>query len=101
MIPNGFGCSARRAAPGPWSPATPNFLHSLERGLIVMRLFTPQQPKLTLGGAAAATGMSRATARRFLLTLAGLSCVRPACCGSSGLARDAAPQRGRRAGFQF
>ncbi len=75
MIPNGPGCSAPPGGPGA-APATPNFLHSLERGLIVMRLFTPQQPELTLGGAAAATGMSRATARRFLLTLAGLSCVR-------------------------
>ncbi len=124
-----------------------------------MRLFTRQQPELTLGGAAAATGISRATARRFLLTLAGLSCVRadgqgfrpapgmpwPGYAylsshrfvwaaqapperpgrggegggigvgarsrrrglrrarprGASGLARHAAPQRGRRAGFQF
>lgn len=48
------------------------FVQSLERGLAVIRAFTADTPEMTLSEVARATGMSRATARRFLLTLAEL-----------------------------
>jgi IclR family pca regulon transcriptional regulator len=48
------------------------FVRSLERGLAVIRAFTRERPQLTLTDAAAATGLTRATARRFLMTLASL-----------------------------
>jgi IclR family pca regulon transcriptional regulator len=48
------------------------FVQSLERGLAVIRAFTRERPQLTLTDAAAATGLTRATARRFLMTLASL-----------------------------
>ena len=66
---------AGSSAEGP--PSAPYFLHSLERGLAVVQLFTRERPQLGLGEAEALTGMSRAAARRFLLTLADLSYVRP------------------------
>ncbi|MCP4381884.1 MAG: helix-turn-helix domain-containing protein [Hyphomicrobiales bacterium] len=46
-----------------------DFVNSLARGLEVMRVFTRHKPKMTLSEVATATGMTRATARRFLLTL--------------------------------
>jgi len=45
------------------------FVQSLERGLSIIRAFTRDRPQLTLSDAAAITGLTRATARRFLLTL--------------------------------
>jgi len=48
------------------------FVQSLERGLAVIRAFSREQPQLTLTDAAAATGLTRATARRFLMTLESL-----------------------------
>ncbi|WP_432144771.1 IclR family transcriptional regulator domain-containing protein [Streptomyces sp. bgisy084] len=47
----------------------PHFVQSLERGLSVIRAFTADAPEMTLAEVARITGMSRATARRFLLTL--------------------------------
>lgn len=44
-------------------------VNSLARGLEVIRAFTSRQPRMTLSDIARATGMSRATVRRFLLTL--------------------------------
>jgi IclR family pca regulon transcriptional regulator len=52
------------------------FVQSLERGLAVIRAFDRDHPELTLTEVATATGVTRATARRFLLTLAGLGYVR-------------------------
>jgi IclR family transcriptional regulator, pca regulon regulatory protein len=52
------------------------FVQSLERGLAVIRAFDRTHPALTLTEVAKATGITRATARRFLLTLAGLGYVR-------------------------
>jgi IclR family pca regulon transcriptional regulator len=52
------------------------FVQSLERGLAVIRAFDGDHPELTLAEVASATGVTRATARRFLLTLAGLGYVR-------------------------
>lgn len=51
------------------------FVQSLERGLAVLRSFTPAQPQLTLTEVARATGLTRAAARRFLLTLVDLGYV--------------------------
>ncbi|MEO7722416.1 MAG: IclR family transcriptional regulator C-terminal domain-containing protein [Pseudolysinimonas sp.] len=45
------------------------FVQSLARGLEVIRAFDGESPRLTLSEVAARTGLSRATARRFLLTL--------------------------------
>ena len=51
-------------------------IQSLERGLAVIRSFTADSPKQTLSDVARATGLSRATARRLLLTLEHLGYVR-------------------------
>ena len=48
------------------------FVQSLERGLAVIKAFTRERPQLTLTDAAAITGLTRATARRFLMTLESL-----------------------------
>ncbi|MFG2062215.1 IclR family transcriptional regulator [Micromonospora sp. NPDC048871] len=45
------------------------FVQSLERGLAVIRAFDAEHPQLTLSEVARATGLTRAAARRFLLTL--------------------------------
>jgi IclR family transcriptional regulator, pca regulon regulatory protein len=44
-------------------------VNSLARGLEVIRVFSRRTPKMTLSEVAQATGMTRATVRRFLLTL--------------------------------
>ncbi|HZM76076.1 MAG TPA: IclR family transcriptional regulator C-terminal domain-containing protein [Candidatus Limnocylindrales bacterium] len=54
----------------------PDFVQSLERGLAVIRAFDAAHPELTLSEVAAATSVTRAAARRFLLTLAELGYVR-------------------------
>ena len=46
-----------------------HFVQSLERGLAVIRAFGPEDPELTLSDVARRTGLTRAAARRFLLTL--------------------------------
>ncbi len=56
------------------APATLNisnrdYVNSLARGLEVIRAFTRSTPRMTLSDIARATGMTRATVRRFLLTL--------------------------------
>lgn len=58
------------------SPRGPDFVQSLERGLAVIRAFDADHRALTLSEVAAATGVTRAAARRFLLTLAELGYVR-------------------------
>src|SRR5688500_8804191 len=54
----------------------PDFVQSLERGLAVIRAFDASHSELTLSEVAASTGVTRAAARRFLLTLAVLGYVR-------------------------
>ncbi len=54
----------------------PHFVQSLERGLAVIRAFDEHNPELTLSDVARSTGLTRAAARRFLLTLADLGYVR-------------------------
>lgn len=53
-----------------------DFVQSLERGLAVICAFDRDHAELTLSEVAAKTGVTRATARRFLLTLARLGYVR-------------------------
>jgi IclR family pca regulon transcriptional regulator len=53
-----------------------HFVQSLERGLAVIRAFHADTPELTLSDVARATGLTRAAARRFLLTLLDLGYVR-------------------------
>lgn len=53
-----------------------DYVQSLERGLSVILAFADHHPALTLSEVAAATGLSRPTARRLLLTLEVLGYVR-------------------------
>ena len=46
-----------------------DYVNSLARGLEVIRAFTRSQPSMTLSEISRATGMTRATVRRFVLTL--------------------------------
>jgi IclR family pca regulon transcriptional regulator len=46
-----------------------DFVQSLERGLLVLRSFTPDQPDLSVTEVAERTNISRAAARRILFTL--------------------------------
>jgi IclR family transcriptional regulator, pca regulon regulatory protein len=54
----------------------PDFVQSLERGLSVIRSFDADRPEQTLSEVAATAGVTRAAARRFLLTLEELGYVR-------------------------
>ena len=54
----------------------PDYVQSLERGLAVIRAFGPERPELRLSDVARETGLTRAAARRFLLTLVRLGYVR-------------------------
>jgi IclR family pca regulon transcriptional regulator len=51
-------------------------LQSLERGLAVLQVFSNEHPRLTLSDVARLAGITRATARRILLTLEHLGYVR-------------------------
>ena len=53
-----------------------DFVQSLDRGLAVIRAFGPDRERLSLSEVAKATGLTRAAARRFLLTLVRLGYVR-------------------------
>lgn len=53
-----------------------DFVASLERGLSVIRAFDADHPSLSLSDVARSTGLSRASARRFLHTLVDLEYVR-------------------------
>ena len=55
---------------------SPEFVQSLERGLAVIRVFDAEHPELTLSDVARAADLTRAAARRFLLTLVELGYVR-------------------------
>ncbi|MHA6966467.1 IclR family transcriptional regulator domain-containing protein [Glutamicibacter bergerei] len=56
--------------------ATTTSVQSLARGLQVISSFDAEHPSMTLSEVAVLTGLSRATARRFLLTLQDLGYVR-------------------------
>jgi IclR family pca regulon transcriptional regulator len=66
---------SRRPSP----PRRTDFVQSLDRGLAVIRCFSSERPSLTLSEVAERTGLTRAAARRFLLTLQELGYV-----GSTG-----------------
>ena len=53
-----------------------DFVQSLDRGLAVIRAFGPDRERLSLSEVARATNLTRAAARRFLLTLVKLGYVR-------------------------
>ena len=53
-----------------------DFVQSLDRGLAVIRAFGPDRERLSLSEVARATGLTRAAARRFLLTLVKLGYIR-------------------------
>ena len=62
---------------GPDAAAGPEgFVQSLARGLAVIAAFDAENPRMTLSEVARRTDMSRAAARRFLLTLEHLGYVR-------------------------
>ncbi len=63
----GAAVSARRAAAT--EDASGDFVQSLARGLAVIRAFDAENPALTLSDVARRAGVSRAAARRLLLTL--------------------------------
>lgn len=52
-----------------------DFVRSLERGLAIMRVFNAERPSMTVTEIAQAAGLTRAAARRFLLTLSELGYV--------------------------
>ena len=54
----------------------PHYVQSLARGLSVIRAFDARTPEMTLSDVARSTGLTRAAARRFLLTLVDLGYVR-------------------------
>ena len=56
--------------------AAEEYVQSLARGLEVLRAFDAAHPSQTLSEVAANTGLTRATARRFLLTLVELGYLR-------------------------
>jgi len=71
--------------PGPGQPAPSrdggpaperDFVRSLDRGIAVIRAFGPDRERLSLSDVARATGLTRAAARRFLLTLVSIGYVR-------------------------
>jgi IclR family pca regulon transcriptional regulator len=61
--------------PIPFAPSS-DFVQSLARGLAVIRAFDGTRPELGLSEVSRATGLTRATARRLLLTLVRLGYVR-------------------------
>jgi len=75
---------ARAAAPVPEEASSSagtqardsDFVQSLDRGLAVIKAFGPDRERLSLSEVARATGLTRAAARRFLLTLVKLGYVR-------------------------
>ncbi|RVT81510.1 winged helix-turn-helix transcriptional regulator [Rhodobacteraceae bacterium CCMM004] len=66
---NRLGTVDPDAAPDDDKLSSRDFVSSLSRGLAILSSFSRTSRKMTLSEVAAETGMSRATARRFLLTL--------------------------------
>ena len=64
------------AGQGKLAARNSDFVQSLDRGLAVIRAFGPDRERLSLSEVAKATGLTRAAARRFLLTLVKLGYVR-------------------------
>jgi IclR family transcriptional regulator, pca regulon regulatory protein len=53
-----------------------DFVQSLERGLSIMRVFSSERPSMTVSEVAQQVDLTRATVRRFLLTLSELGYVK-------------------------
>jgi IclR family transcriptional regulator, pca regulon regulatory protein len=70
------GRTANTSASGEAPARDSDFVQSLDRGLAVIRAFGPDRERLSLSEVARATGLTRAAARRFLLTLVKLGYVR-------------------------
>ena len=66
--------SAPEATDAPDKPGD-SYVQSFARGLAVIRAFNAERPEQTLTDVAAATGLTRAGARRILLTLQTLGYV--------------------------
>lgn len=72
----GMSAETDVTSPAADTPARPrDFVQSLERGLAIIRVFSAERPALTVTEIAEATGLTRAAARRFLLTLVELGYV--------------------------
>src|SRR5690349_23115312 len=74
-MPNGAGLPVRQASMSATQSRNSDFVQSLERGLAVIRAFDAERRELALSDVARATGLTRAAARRFLLTLVKLGYV--------------------------
>jgi IclR family transcriptional regulator, pca regulon regulatory protein len=72
---NGADTGDGQARPGE-AGRDSDFVQSLDRGLAVIRAFGPGRERLSLSEVARETGLTRAAARRFLLTLVRLGYVR-------------------------
>ena len=70
-----MSAAAHGVEPEPEPDRPAEFVQSLERGLAVIRAFGHDTPRMTLSDVARVTGMTRAAARRFLLTLEHLGYV--------------------------
>jgi IclR family pca regulon transcriptional regulator len=68
----GAAAEALRETPG---PSRREFVQSIERGFAVIKAFSSQIESLTIADVSRRTGLSRAVARRFLLTLEELGYV--------------------------
>ncbi|MGZ6570770.1 MAG: IclR family transcriptional regulator domain-containing protein [Solirubrobacteraceae bacterium] len=69
------GTPVRQASMTATETRNSDFVQSLERGLAVIRAFDAEHRELALSDVARATGLTRAAARRFLLTLVKLGYV--------------------------
>jgi len=74
-VPALRGAGAIRADAAAMESDDKEFMTTLAKGLAVLGSFGEQHPDMTLSEAAAATGLSRATARRVLRTLSALGYV--------------------------
>src|SRR5207248_914332 len=74
-MPNGARVPVRQASMTATESRNSDFVQSLERGLSVIRAFDAEHRELALSDVARATGLTRAAARRFLLTLVKLGYV--------------------------
>ncbi len=63
------------AAVGPQGPQKHDLLAGLEKGLAVIEAFDQERPRLTISEVAERTGLTRAAARRYQLTLTHLGLV--------------------------
>ncbi len=72
----GPATSASRGVSGEGAARRVEFVQSLERGFAVIRAFEPDRTHMSVTDVAQATGLTRAVARRFLLTLVELGYVR-------------------------